>query len=114
MFPWITTWWGIGQRSNKSDHPYGRGVDAMIPGWQTPDGNARGWQAAQWYRTHARDLGITYVIFDARIWSTARNGEGWRPYMHPNGPTTDPNLLHRNHVHVSVAGNAGATSWGAR
>ena len=54
---------------------------------------------------NADSLGVTYVIFDARIWSTERADEGWRAYQHPSG-ATDPTSLHRDHVHVSVAGNS--------
>jgi hypothetical protein len=42
-----------------------------------------------------RDPRIKYVISNHRIWSLARNGEGWRPYTGPNG--------HTHHTHVSVS-----------
>jgi len=116
QFPWITAWGGVGPRGNASDHPSGRGIDAMIPAWSTSAGRARGWTVARWYQSHARGLGITYVIFDARIWSAARTREGWRPYTNPQDPQntrSNPTLLHRDHVHVSVHGNAGTNTWGA-
>jgi Peptidase family M23 len=101
------TYLGLGERSNNptSDHPTGRAVDVMIEQWQTPAGRAEGWRIARWVADHAAQLGVTYVIFDARIWSTDRAGEGWRPYRHPSGDGS-PTALHRDHVHVSVSGNA--------
>jgi hypothetical protein len=42
------------------------------------------------------------VIYDDQIWSARRSDEGWRPYTHPSGNTTDPTLRHLDHVHVDV------------
>jgi hypothetical protein len=101
------TYLGVGARSNNpdSDHPSGRAVDVMIDHWQTRAGNTEGWRVAHWVADNAASLGVTYVIFDAKIWSTVRAGEGWRTYMHPSG-LSDPTLDHLDHVHVSVYGNA--------
>jgi murein DD-endopeptidase MepM/ murein hydrolase activator NlpD len=84
----------------------------MIPDWATPAGNELGWQVAEWVQANHVCLGVTYVIWDAQIFSADRAGEGWRPYEHPNG-WTDANSAHRNHVHVSVAGDSGACVDGA-
>lgn len=99
---------GVGDRAANpgSDHPAGRAVDVMINAWNTPGGEAEGTRIANWVREHAKELGVTYVIWRAKIWSVARDGEGWRPYTHPSG-ATDPTNLHMDHVHVSVHGNAG-------
>jgi hypothetical protein len=43
------------------------------------------------------DRRTKYVIWDGRIWSRARSGEGWRPYRGAN--------KHRTHLHLSVAVN---------
>lgn len=43
----------------------------------------------------AKDPRVKYVIWNRRIWSLARNGEGWRPYT-----GKDP---HTGHVHISVS-----------
>jgi hypothetical protein len=111
-FPQITTFHGVGDRPNESDHPAGRAVDAMIPDWMLPAGNELGWQVAEWVRTNHVCLGITYVIWDAQIWSTDQASSGWRPYEHPNRGT-DASSLHRDHVHVSVAGDTGGCADGA-
>lgn len=106
-FPAIEVFGGVGDRPSNpdSDHPSGRAVDAMVPDWDATDGNLFGWTIAEWVRTNAAALGVTYVIFDAQIWTAASSDAGWRPYEHPSG-ATDPTSLHREHVHVSVKGNA--------
>jgi hypothetical protein len=111
-FPQISIFHGVGDRANESDHPSGRAVDAMIPDWATPDGNALGWEVAEWVRHNHVCLGVTYVIWDATIWSADRADEGWRPYQHPSG-STDANAAHLNHVHVSVHGDSGSCADGA-
>ncbi|MGH3446012.1 MAG: M23 family metallopeptidase, partial [Nocardioidaceae bacterium] len=88
-----------------SDHPSGRAVDVMIDDYQSTQGNQLGWRVARWARTHAKALGITYVIFDQRIWSSQRSEDGWRNYTHPSGKG-DATAAHENHVHISVSGNA--------
>lgn len=55
----------------------------------------------------AKDPRVKYVISNRRIWSLARNSEGWRPY---NG--TNP---HNKHTHVSCSSDErlfdSVTSW---
>jgi hypothetical protein len=101
------TYLGVGHRDNNpnSDHPSGRAVDIMLDHWQTRSGNAEGWRIAHWVKHHAVQLGVKYVIFDRKIWSTDRSSEGWRAYTHPSGESS-PTVDHLNHVHVSVYGNA--------
>ncbi len=67
----------------------------------TPANNALGWRMALYLQSNARALGIKYLIWDGRIWSTERASEGWRPYRHPSG-SRSPTLQHLDHVHVSV------------
>src|SRR5690606_10585584 len=99
-FPEATAWGGAGERTNNpnSDHPAGRAVDAMIPGWDTPEGNQLGWEVAEWFVANAQSLGIRYVIWDSQMWN---GGDSWAPYTHPSGGS-NPTLDHRDHVHVSV------------
>lgn len=87
-----------------SDHYSGNAIDVMLAGWQTPAGNARGDQVAAWFQTHAPELGVRYIIWDRQTW---RPGGGWRPYTRGAG---DPNLEHRNHVHISFLSGAVATA----
>lgn len=102
---------GVGDRPNypDSDHPSGRAVDVMIEAWDTPAGIDHGTRIAAWIRDHARELGVTYIIWRKQIWSTGDTG--WRPYTYPSrrgGPTLD----HLDHVHVSVAGTPGTLGCG--
>ncbi len=103
---------GIGDRPNRSDHPLGRAVDVMIENWSDPAGVAEGNRIAAWVQARSRELGVTYIIWRDRIWNTG--DRRWSPYTHPNGPTSDPTLRHLNHVHVSVAGDAGTGTCGIR
>ena len=113
QFPEIDSYGGVGDRpsNSDSDHPSGRAVDAMIPGYDTKKGNQYGWEVAKWVRANAAGLGVKYVIFDEKIWSVSPNDKksGWEPYDHPSGATDDTSL-HRDHVHVSVYGNAAGQS----
>ena len=86
-FPTLSTFVGVGDRPNESDHPAGRAVDAMIPEWATSAGHDLGWQVAEWVRANAT-WGVTYVIFDAAIWSMAADMAGWRPFTHPAAAPT--------------------------
>lgn len=83
-----------------SDHYTGRAVDVML----LPVGSVQselGWRIALYLQANAVALDITYVIWQARIWSPSRAAAGWRPYRHPQG-RTDATALHMDHVHVSV------------
>lgn len=53
----------------------------------------------------ARRLGVMYVIYNRRIWSTYRAREGWRVYS--------GSASHRDHIHLSFswAGARGETSF---
>ena len=103
QFPEITSIGGV-RPDALPDHPSGRALDFMVPSYQTPAGNAYGWQVANWMRNHHAELGIQYVIFDAKIWNILRDNEGWRPYRNVIGHDNDSSL-HRNHVHVTVFGS---------
>jgi len=98
---------GVGERSDNptSDHPVGRAVDVMIAGWDNPTGNAHGVSVATWVTERAAALGVTYVIWDAQIWAADNPAAGWQPTTPP--PGGGPILEDRDHVHISVHGNAG-------
>lgn len=84
-----------------SAHYEGRAVDTFFRP-VTERNRQRGWTAAQWAVAHAEELELDAVIFDRRLWSASRAREGWRPYRHPSGNTTNPVLLHLDHVHLDV------------
>lgn len=109
QFPQILSWGGIGDRPSTvdSDHQEGRALDAMIPGWDTPAGKALGDKIADWVVDNHAQLGVKYVIWNARIWSTTRPEQGWLTCGQGghcyNG--ADATQAHRDHVHISVHGN---------
>lgn len=98
--PWVETIYGVGQRSGATDHDDGLAVDFMIPDHKSKAGRERGWDLARWFERNAGRLSVTYLIYDGKIWSTARANEGWRPYTR-YGNTPNDTLAHRDHVHVS-------------
>lgn len=102
---------GPGQRPNKSDHTEGKAADVMIPKWNTAEGNKLGNDVALFVQKYHKELGVTYIIWDMKIWHVKRDDpnlplDQWRAYTHPNG-NSNPTLRHEDHVHVSVQGNQG-------
>ena len=99
--------------SSSSDHPCNAadcepGAIGRCP--TTTERNA-GWSAANWLKANAGPLKIKYIIWDARIWSTARASEGWRQYCYGSrcysqGACTTANRDvtngHYDHIHISV------------
>ena len=90
-----------------SEHPLGRACDGTfgnaIGQRPTPAQRELGWDVTNWMKTHAEALGVEYLIWDGKIWSLARDAEGWRPY--DGGGMNDPDSItgsHADHVHVSV------------
>lgn len=71
--------------------PGGSGV--CVSGAQKANGDA----LASWVRDNADALNVRYVIWQDRIWSTARASEGWRR-QNNNGCTK----AHYDHIHISV------------
>jgi Peptidase family M23 len=108
-FPQFETFFGVGERpaGGDGDHAAGRAIDAMLPfaDHNSVGAKAYGWRVAEWVRTNRAALGVKYIIFDGQIWSVARQQEGWRDYRHYQGCTSDT-CLHRDHIHISVYGNA--------
>jgi SH3-like domain-containing protein len=96
-FPRIKTVHGV-RAGAASDHSTGRAVDLMIPGYKSASGKKLGGDVARWARANAKSLGITYVIWNQRIWSVGRSSEGWRPMANRGGDSAN----HKDHVHISV------------
>jgi hypothetical protein len=88
-FPAVTRWGGLS--GSGGDHGAGRALDIMCSG-------SLGDAIASYVRSHASELGVSYVIWSQRIWSVQRSSEGWRP-MEDRGSVT---ANHYDHVHVSV------------
>ncbi|WP_432559475.1 SH3 domain-containing protein [Granulicoccus sp. GXG6511] len=90
-FPAIGSYGGV-RADWDAEHPSGRAIDAMT------SNQAVGDAVANWARANAGRYGITEVIWNQRIWTTQRAGEGWR-MMSDRGSAT---ANHRDHVHISV------------
>jgi uncharacterized protein YgiM (DUF1202 family) len=96
-FPQITTYYGV-RADSIPDHPSGRALDLMIPGYTSAKGKALGDQVAAWARANASELGIQYVIWNQRIWNVQRDKDGWRPMGNRGGDSAN----HKDHVHITV------------
>jgi hypothetical protein len=96
-FPSVRAYGGV-RADSLPEHPSGRALDAMISNTGT------GWAIANFVRANAKRLGVSQVIFDRRIWTVQRGGEGWRNFGDRGSATAN----HEDHVHVTVYGSAGA------
>jgi len=88
-----------------SAHYEGRAVDFFFRPANKAN-KTRGWAMAQYVVAHAERLKVATVIFDGRIWTARRAGEGWRSYSpDTTGRSAEVAavLEHRDHVHVDVA-----------
>lgn len=95
-FPAVTSYGGV-RSDSLPEHPSGRALDAMV------SNTGLGWEIANWLQANASSLGISEILFDQKIWTVQRGGEGWRGMSDRGGATAN----HRDHVHVSVYGNSG-------
>jgi Skp family chaperone for outer membrane proteins len=95
-FPAVKAYGGV-RADSLPEHPSGRALDAMISNTGT------GWAIANFVRANAKRLGVSQVIFDRRIWTVQRGGEGWRNF----GDRGSVSANHEDHVHVTVYGSSG-------
>ncbi len=106
-----------------TEHSDGRAVDLMLSTRSTTqrsDAQALlSWLLATDSRgnrfANARRLGVMYLIWDGKIWSSYRTGDGWREYNGCSKLTSTgyDTTCHRDHVHVSLSweGAMGSTSF---
>lgn len=90
-FPELERYLGVQSRSYASHHPTEQAFDVMVSG-------PRGWDLAHMLQRHHKTLGVTEIIYQRRIWTARRAGEGWRWMPSRGNPTAD----HYDHVHVST------------
>lgn len=86
------------------DHPSGLAADFMVP--LSAAGETTGNAVAAYVKQNAEQLGVDYIIWNQRIWSVERADEGWRAMPDRGSPTAN----HRDHVHVTLAADAKATT----
>jgi hypothetical protein len=96
LFPGVKSYGGT--RGGGGNHSVGRALDIMV-GFDSSLGD----QIADYVRAHAKELGVSEVIWKQRIWTVQRSSEGWRP-MEDRGSGT---ANHMDHVHVSTYGDSG-------
>lgn len=77
------------------DHPSGLAIDLMVY-----RDSAKGQRIADYARSHATTLGVEYIIWNQRIWSVARDDEGWRLMADRGGVSAN----HLDHVHITMKG----------
>ncbi|MEL4506263.1 M23 family metallopeptidase [Luteococcus sp. H138] len=85
----------------KYGHSTGLAIDFMID--DVADGSAVGDKLASQLQSQASQLGVEYIIWQQRIWSPKRAGEGWRVMGDRGSPTAN----HMDHVHLSLNGGGG-------
>jgi len=90
-FPQAQFWGGRGRTDRPGDHDTGHAFD-VHGSWGLMQG------IAAWLAANAGALPLKYVIFNQRIWSKARAGEGWRLMEDRGNPTSN----HMDHDHVST------------
>ncbi len=74
------------------DHGSGRALDIMVSG-------EPGSVIARYVQAHARELGVSYVIYQQRIWMVGNPTSQWKAMEDRGGTTAN----HFDHVHVSVS-----------
>jgi len=97
MYPQIKTVYTL-RAGSRGDHGYGRAADFMIPKYRSKSSVVMGWAIAHYLQSHARELGVQYIIYQQKIWNISRASEGWRRMGGRGNDTAN----HYDHVHVSM------------
>lgn len=92
-FPEVASYGGV---AGRGEHATGHSLDIMVRG-------QLGWDIAAFLQANRTQLGVDYLIYEQRIWTVQRGGEGWRGMSDRGGATAN----HYDHVHVTTVGNAG-------
>lgn len=89
-FPAIGSFGGY-RAGDSGEHGSGHAVDMMVSG-------SAGWAVANWARANAGRLGISEVIYQQKIWTSQRSGDGWRSMSDRGSATAN----HYDHVHITL------------
>lgn len=94
-----------GHRSHErstSNHNTGNALDCTVGNriGQYPNAGqtATGWEISEWLKRYAPQMQVRYVIWQGKIWSQARNSQGWRHYSVARDVTGG----HFDHIHISI------------
>ncbi|GAA3548249.1 hypothetical protein AFL01nite_26430 [Aeromicrobium flavum] len=93
-FPEVASYGGL---AGRGEHATGHSLDIMVRG-------QLGWDIAAFLQANRTKLGVSYLIYEQRIWTVERGGEGWRGMSDRGGDTAN----HYDHVHVTTFGNSGS------
>ncbi len=97
-------------RSGSVGHSSGRAVDVMIRNYQSASGVQAGDRIAQFLLDNRQQLGISYLIWQDKIW--LGESKGWEPYSTSGKYGTQftnnwtDNTRHMNHIHVETFGDS--------
>ncbi|ANY05750.1 lytic transglycosylase domain-containing protein [Pseudonocardia sp. HH130630-07] len=94
--------WDEHPQNPTSDHPLGKACDVFVSP-SDPGEVTRGWQLAHWLTSNAARLGVTYVIWQGRIWSA--EAPAWAVYESEIYGCPDPAEVtgcHYDHLHIST------------
>ncbi len=92
-----------------SAHYDGRAIDVFFRPYDDPAKTRQGWALAHWLVANADRLAIATVIYDDRIWTAARSGQGWRTFVPADQSTNEETAAiqrHLDHIHVDVQSGA--------
>lgn len=97
-------------RSGSVGHSSGRAVDVMISNYKSASGVKAGDRIAQFLLDNRAQLGVSYLIWQDKIW--LGESKGWEPYSTSGKYGTQftnnwtDNTRHMNHVHVETFGES--------
>jgi Transglycosylase SLT domain len=101
--------WDAHAWNPSSDHAKGRACD-LFPGaagsFAQAAPLAQGWRVANWFRTNAAALHVSYVIWQGRYWDPSTGDQGGWGERYDGGGVynvRDATGGHYDHVHVSFA-----------
>ncbi|KAA0978563.1 SH3 domain-containing protein [Paeniglutamicibacter gangotriensis] len=106
---WVTSYGGV--RPGSVGHSSGRATDLMIKDYKSPRSIKNGDKIADFLIANRKSLGISYLIWQDKIWLGAVTG--WEEYSKSGkygnqfvGNWNDT-TLHLDHIHAETIGNAG-------
>ncbi len=88
-FPELSSYGG---QDGHGEHVNGQAIDFMVPNGSV------GQRLADYLLANAAALDLFDVIWNHRIWTIERSGEGWRSMSDRGSPTAN----HEDHVHIKV------------
>lgn len=97
LFPSVSSYGGL-RSGDGGEHGVGRALDIMVSG-------STGDEIAAWVKLHYKELGVSEVIWEQRIWTVERSSDGWRSMEDRGGATAN----HYDHVHVTTYGDSGTS-----